>query len=316
MSGRPIVRVAAAVLQRSDGKVLLAQRMPGKPYAGYWEFPGGKLEPAESPHDALVRELEEELDITVTRAARWLTQRYEYPHAHVELDFFRVFEWRGEPRGCDGQQIAWQHPASIEVAPLLPANATVLKALNLPPVYAISMAEDLGEAAFLARARAAIGSGLRLIQLREKSLTAERMRKLAERLLPLAAACGARVLLNGDADSARALGFAGVHWSAARLLTAHSRPDDMLCAASTHDAAELAQAVKLGVDFVVLGPVRETPLHPAAHPLGWRRFAELVQGSPLPVYALGGLSQNDLDSAIAHGAHGVALRREAWPAPA
>jgi 8-oxo-dGTP diphosphatase len=102
--------------------------------------------------------------------------------------------------------------------------------------------------------------------------------------------------------------------SAARLMAARSRPHDMLCAASTHDAAELAHAAKLGVDFAVLGTVHETPLHPGARPLGWRHFAELVAGSPLPVYALGGLRHSDLDTAVAHGAHGIALRRAAWPA--
>jgi 8-oxo-dGTP diphosphatase len=312
VSERPIVRVAAAILHRGDGKVLLAQRLPGTPYAGFWEFPGGKLESGESARDALLRELGEELGIAVTRAAPWLTQRYAYPHAHVELAFFRVFDWHGEPHGRDGQAIAWQEPAKVEVAPLLPANASVLRALALPPVYAISMAEDLGEAAFLARAGAAIDAGLRLIQLREKSFAPERLRALAERLRTLAAPRDVRVLLNGDADTARRIGFAGVHWTAARLADARSRPGDMLCAASTHDAAELAKAAKLGVDFVVLGPVCATPLHPAARPLGWPRFADLVQRSPLPVYALGGLAHADLDTAIAHGAHGVALRRAAW----
>lgn len=312
MSERTIVRVAAAILQRGDGKVLLAQRLPGTPYAGFWEFPGGKLEPGESAHDALLRELNEELGIVVTRAAPWLTQRYEYPHAHVELDFFRVFEWQGEPHGRDGQRIAWQQPTAIEVTPLLPANAPVLRALALPAIYAISMAEELGEAEFLARARAALDAGLTLIQLREKSFAPERLRALAEKLLVIGGPYSARVLLNGDAATARELGCAGVHWSAVRLLAAQTRPGDMLCAASTHDAAELAQAARLGVDFVVLGPVAETPTHPDASPLGWQRFAELAAGSPMPVYALGGLSADDLDVAIAHGAHGIALRRAAW----
>jgi 8-oxo-dGTP diphosphatase len=314
VSERTIVRVAAAILHRADGKVLLAQRLPGTPYSGYWEFPGGKLEPGESARDALRRELEEELGIVVTRAAAWLTQRYDYPHAHVELEFFRVFEWQGEPHGCDGQAIAWQQPTAIEVAPLLPANATVLRALALPAVYAISMAEDLGDEEFLARARVALDAGLKLIQLREKSFAPERLRALGEKLLAVSAPYGARVLLNGDANTARELGCMGVHWSAASLLAARSRPDDMLCAASAHDATELAQAAKLGVDFVVLGPVSETPTHPNARPLGWQRFAELAAGSPMPVYALGGLSPADLDIAVAHGAHGVALRRAAWSA--
>jgi len=91
-----IVRVAAAVLLRPDGQVLLAQRPAGKPYAGYWEFPGGKLEPGETPRHALDRELDEELGIIVRRATPWLVQEFVYPHAHVELNFFRVFEWEGE----------------------------------------------------------------------------------------------------------------------------------------------------------------------------------------------------------------------------
>jgi 8-oxo-dGTP diphosphatase len=86
-----IVRVAAAVILRADGRVLLAQRPPGKAYAGYWEFPGGKLEPGESPRAALDRELHEELGLRVRRAAPWLVQRFVYPHAHVELHFFRVY---------------------------------------------------------------------------------------------------------------------------------------------------------------------------------------------------------------------------------
>ncbi|HKW79685.1 MAG TPA: Nudix family hydrolase [Casimicrobiaceae bacterium] len=314
MSEAAVVRVAAAILVRRDGRVLLAQRLAGTPYPGYWEFPGGKLEPDETPHDALARELGEELGIAVTRAAPWLVQRHVYPHADVELNFFRVFAWQGDPHGRDGQAIVWQDPAAIEVGPLLPANAAVLRALALPPIYAITMAEDVGEEVFLERAQVAIDGGVRLIQLREKSFAPQRLVALGRRLALLAAPQGARILLNGDERSARLLGFAGVHWTAARLVAARQRPDDMLCAASTHDAAELARAAALGVDFAVLGPVCATPSHPDAAPLGWPRFAELVRGSPLPVYALGGLVTADLDTAIASGAHGVALRRAAWPA--
>ena len=145
VSGASLVRVAVAVILRRDGAVLLAQRLAGTPYAGYWEFPGGKLEPGETAAQALARELHEELGIEVTRATPWLTQRYEYPHAHVELEFFRVYAWQGEPYGRDGQSIAWQSPGAFDVAPLLPANSIVLRALMLPPVYAISMAEELGD---------------------------------------------------------------------------------------------------------------------------------------------------------------------------
>jgi len=312
LSGESLVAVAAAVLLGPDGRVLLAQRLPGTPYAGFWEFPGGKVESGETAREALARELREELGIEVVRAAPWLVQRYLYPHAHVELNFFRVFAWRGEPHGCDGQAIAWQGPGAFDVAPLLPANAAILRALDLPLVYGISMADELGEERLLERARRAFAAGLRLVQLREKSWPIGRVRRFAERLLPLARAAGARVLLNGEAATARELGCEGVHWPSAILLAARERPVDMLCAASCHDESELARAAALGLDFAVLGPVAPTPSHPGATPLGWPRVADLLRATSLPVYALGGLRHSDLDTAMDFGAHGIALRRAAW----
>ena len=307
-----IVRVAAAVILRPDGDVLLAQRPAGKAYAGYWEFPGGKLEPGETPRDALGRELQEELGITVVRASPWLVQRYVYPHAHVELHFFRVFEWRGEPHGHDNQALAWQTPGRFDVEPLLPANTTVLRALRLPPLYGITMASDVGEDAFLARARAALAGGLTLVQFREKDWTEARQRSLCTALVALADAHDARVLLNGSAENARAWGCAGVHWTSAALAAASERPRDLVCAASCHTREDLAHAGRLALDFAVLGPVLPTPTHPDAVPLGWERFAAIAVETTLPVYALGGLARTDLDVAIACGAHGVALRLGAW----
>jgi len=309
-----IVPVAAAVVIAPDGRVLLAQRPSGKAYAGYWEFPGGKIEPGESPREALSRELREELGIAVHRAAPWIVQRYRYPHAHVELHFFRVLEWEGEPVGHDGQAFAWQVPGRLDVSPMLPANTFVLRALSLPPVYGITQAEDVGEVAFVARAEIAIASGLRLIQLREKTWPFARQRALAEALLALAAPRGVKVLLNGDADDAIDWGCDGVHLTAAALgsLTARPVSEAMLCAASCHTRAEIERAAALSLDFVVLGPVQPTPTHPDARSLGWDGFATLAAQAPLPIFALGGLARGDLDIAIAHGAHGVALRRGAW----
>ena len=91
------VEVAVAVLIRMDGRVLLARRPAGKVYAGYWEFPGGKVEPGESVRDALEREIREELAVEVERAHPWITRVFTYPHATVRLHFYRVLAWRGEP---------------------------------------------------------------------------------------------------------------------------------------------------------------------------------------------------------------------------
>ena len=308
-----IVRVAAAVILRADGKVLLAQRPPGKAYAGYWEFPGGKLEAGETPAHALSRELHEELGITVRTASPWLVQEFVYPHAHVELDFFRVFAFGGELVSRDGQAFAWQDPQAIDVAPLLPANTRVLAALALPTIYAITCADDVGDATFAERAHRALAGGVRLIQVREPGHDRPSRDALVRQLIALAAGRNARILVNGTADDARRLGCAGVHWTARALNAASSRPRDIVVAASCHTHADVMHASAVDVDFAVLGPVMATPTHPDARPLGWEGFATAIAGTRVPVFALGGLSPTDREVAIAHGAHGIAMRRHAWP---
>ncbi|MDQ6619840.1 MAG: Nudix family hydrolase [Pseudomonadota bacterium] len=307
-----VVRVAAAVIVRADGAVLLAQRPPGKVYEGYWEFPGGKLERGETPRQALDRELEEELGLEVRRACAWLVRRYAYAHADVELHFFRVFAFDGKPVGRDGQAFAWQHPGHFTVSPLLPANAPIIEALQLPPIYAVSAASEMGESIFLERLRHAMDAGLRLVVMREKSWSLERQRALTDRVLSIARSYGARVLLNGSDGHARQWGCDGVHWTSAMLANASLRPEDLLCAASCHDAAEVQRAGELSLDFVVLGPVLKTLSHPVATPLGWKAFASAIEHTSVPVFALGGLTGNDLTTAIDHGAHGVALRSAVW----
>jgi 8-oxo-dGTP diphosphatase len=133
-----VTEVAAAVIERPDGTFLLACRPEGKPYPGYWEFPGGKIEPGEDPRAALDRELEEELGIRVREATPWIERVYAYTHATVRLHFFRVTAWEGEPRPLEDQAISWQPVEAPDVSPMLPANAPVLAALALPPVMVAS----------------------------------------------------------------------------------------------------------------------------------------------------------------------------------
>lgn len=306
------VDVAVAVLVRTDGAVLLARRPRGRVYAGYWEFPGGKVEPGEPVAAALARELHEELGIEAGRACAWITRVFEYPHATVRLHFYRVFAWRGEPRALEHEGISWQRPEAVTVAPLLPANGPVLRGLMLPAEYAISCAGALGTETFLARLQARLRAGLRLIQLREKGWTREALGDLARRVVALARPHGALVLVNADAELARATGADGVHLSAAELRAASARPNLPWCGASVHSTEELRLAEALGVDFVVLGPVHRTPSHPDAAPLGWERFREIAAGAALPVFALGGIEPADLDAAMSLGAHGIAMMRAAW----
>jgi 8-oxo-dGTP diphosphatase len=308
-----IIEVAAAIILHANGVFLLAQRPEGKPYAGYWEFPGGKVEPGESPRQALARELREELGIEVETAYPWITRVYAYPHATVRLHFFRVTAWHGEPHPHEGQQLAWQHAGNdISVEPLLPANFPVLRALGLPELYAISNAKELGIEEFLRRLELTLRNGLRLLQLREKHLSRNGLLELAQRTAVMAHAYGAKVLLNGNPDMAREAGADGIHLDGSQLASLTERPDAAWCAASCHNAVELGRAQELGCDFAVLSPVLPTQSHPGAPVLGWENFSGIISGASIPVYALGGLSASDLETAWRHGAHGVALLRQAW----
>ena len=312
MTGR--VEVVAAVLLRQNAgasEFLLAQRPIGKVYAGYWEFPGGKVEAGESLHAALVRELHEELGIVVEHAEPWLSREYTYPHARVRLKFFRVSSWLDEITPLEHSGIVWTPiGASPTVSPVLPANGPILRALELPSFYALSNAAENGLAAELERIKNALTDGLRLIQVRDKTLPPEERRRLAAGTLALARAYpDARVLINDDEALAHEVGAQGVHLSSSSLRCLAKRPAFAWVGASCHDAEELAQAAALDLNFAVLSPVLPTASHPGAAGIGWDEFARLVERSPLPVFALGGMKAEMLAGAGARGAHGIALLR-------
>ncbi|MDA0191424.1 MAG: Nudix family hydrolase, partial [Proteobacteria bacterium] len=303
-----LVEVAAAVLLRGgegpEAEFLLAQRPPGKVYAGYWEFPGGKVEPGESVRDALVRELREELGITVTAATPWLTRCFTYPHARVRLNFWRVTAWNGEigiTAPLEHSAVAWLRCAEAwqapSVAPILPANDPILKALALPPLMGITNSQESGEDAELTRLAEAPVRGVRLVQIRDAALPPEERAWFAQSAMEVLRGRDVLVVVNGDAGLARRIGAHGVHLPAAALRACRQRPDLPWVGASCHDAAELAQAAALDLDYALLGPVLPTASHPGEPGLGWARFAELVAGTPLPVFALGGMRTEMLETA-------------------
>ena len=129
---RTVTEVAVGVLLRADGAVLLADRPVGKAYAGYWEFPGGKVEAGESVAAALGRELREELGIAIGASTPWVTFEFDYPHAYVRLHFERVYAWEGTPHAREGQRLAFCRPDETPPAPLLPAAVPALRWLRLP----------------------------------------------------------------------------------------------------------------------------------------------------------------------------------------
>ena len=305
-----LTEVAAAVIERPDGTFLLAQRPEGKPYPGYWEFPGGKIEAGESAHDALVRELREELGIEVTHATPWITRVYAYTHATVRLHFFRVTGWQKEPEPLEDQDIKWQIVGAPDVAPMLPANAPVLAALALPAIMVVSSAAETGISAWISKLEERLPQERLLVQVREKELDPLRLQHLLSRVMARAEPLGSRVVVNSGCG--RFPQATGIHLTAKDLMAAPSRPDGILVGASCHDERELARAAELPIDYVVLGAVNATPSHPGGAVLGWERAAALIANYPLPVYLIGGLRRTDLARAREAGAHGIALRSAAF----
>ena len=311
-----LTRVSAAVIFRDDGReYLLAQRPPGKAYAGYWEFPGGKVETGESFAQALVRELQEELGMTVTAMTPWITRHFVYPHARVEIRFFRVTAWTGDLHPHEHTDTAWLETCGMAggkdleqmpVSPVLPANTSILRALALPSVYAVTNAGAVGidaELARIARARPM------LVQVREKTLSDSDRRDFARKVIDIVHGYGGYVLLNGCADDVLAVGADGVQLTSAALMACEQRPDLPLVFASCHTPAELLKASSLGLDAVVFGSINSTPTHPDQAPLGWENFARMIEGCALPVYAIGGMTVTDVAEAQARGAQGVAMLR-------
>lgn len=304
---KPPLRVVCAVIQHKDGRILIARRLPHQPLGGLWEFPGGKLELGESEQEALERELEEELGLVPTRAEHWMDVRHHYPDKEVVLHVWRVTGWRGEPEGRLGQPLTWSEPWALKERDFPAANLPIVNALSLPQRCLIT-GEAGSDGDFLVRLERALAAGIRMVILR-----GERARRLAGESIPLIRAAGGVAILNADPSEAAALGADGVHLNRHRLMTLDARPAGLRwVGASCHDASELGQAARLGLDYALLSPVLPTASHPGSEVLGWSRFADLVADHVLPVYALGGVGEEELPVALRHGAQGVAGIRAWW----
>ncbi|MGC3872085.1 Nudix family hydrolase [Halomonas sp. GXIMD04776] len=309
------VHVAAAAIFSDDGReVLLARRPSIVDQGGLWEFPGGKLAPFETGLEALKRELHEELGITIKRAQPLIRVPHEYPDKHVLLDVWQVHTFEGEPYGREGQAVRWVRLEDLYSYAFPAANLPILRAVMLTPEYLITAEED-DEAVFHSRLERALKEdGARLVQLRAKTLDEPAYLKRAEASLALCREYAARLLLNGDPELLDKVDADGVHLTSERLMSLERRPiaqGKWLCA-STHDRLQLEQANRIGCDFVTLSPLRTTPTHPEAAPLGWHDFQQLVEYAGMPVYALGGMSREDANRARAVGAQGIASIRCFW----
>ncbi len=311
----PRIHVVAAILGDARGRILLARRTDGRDLAGLWEFPGGKVEPGESPEAALSRELREELGIEIGASEPVIAVPHAYGHKRILLDVRRAAAFTGRARGLESQALAWVAPEKLSSYPMPAADRPVVAALQQPDRYLITPEPGDDDETFLRALAAALDAGVKRVQLRLKNVSPARSRSLASVARDLAHTHGAQLLLNSANPDALVLAKeldAGLHLTASHLLATSELPQVSLVAASCHNAAELAHAESLGCHFAVLGPVHETATHPGAAGLGWETFAGLRETVALPIYALGGLGNADFDMARAHGAQGIAAMRALW----
>jgi 8-oxo-dGTP diphosphatase len=311
-----VTSVAAAVIAGADGRILISRRPDHVHQGGLWEFPGGKCEPGETVLEALRRELCEELGIELLAARPLIRVHHDYGDRAVLLDVWRVEAFAGTAHGREGQPLAWVAPDDLTAHAFPAANRPILRAARLPDRYLITPEPGPDQEGFLRGLEQALDRGIRLLQLRAKTLSRADYARLAQRVVALAHARGARVLLNGPAELVTELGADGLQLSSAALRACERRPLPEACwlCASCHDEAELARAVAIGADCALLSPVQATASHPGVTPLGWAAFQSLTDPCPLPVYALGGLGTADLDTAWQHGAQGIAAIRGLWEA--
>lgn len=312
---RQNLHVMVGVLRDRDGRILINQRPVGKSQAGRWEFPGGKLEPGESPEAGLRRELHEELGVVAGPMQSLLVVRHQYTDISVVLDVREIAHFGGVPRSREQQALKWVAAEDLPDEDILEADRAIVQALRLPDRLLITPDPRTSES-FLSTLERALDAGIRCVQFRANSLNRDHYLALGEKVL---AACRgrARVLLNSDTDILAALPADGIHLNGARLRE-HARigrplPAEQWLSASCHNAFELALAHRAGVDFAMLGPVRVTRSHPEVQPTGWAGFRSMAVGAPFPVFALGGMRMQDADQARRNGARGIAAIRGLWP---
>lgn len=309
--------VAVAVVRNDRNEYLLSLRHPESHQGGLWEFPGGKVEPGETVKQAIVRELQEELDIIVTDLRPLIKISHDYLEQSVLLDVWLVTSYEGTPIGAEGQTIKWVSSEEISGYEMPAANYPIISACNLPDKYLIT--PDPGTSkekwkGFLQTLNENINNGIRLVQFRAKSLNCDQYKELADAVIVICHAGGCKVLLNSCYESGLQSHADGIHLSSSQLMKIETRflSEDKLVSASCHNLDELIHANKIGCNFIVLGPVNKTTSHPESIPMGWEMFSTLCRESRIPVYALGGVTPEHLRVSWENGAQGVSGISAFW----
>ena len=313
-----IVHVAVAVIVNQNDEVCISLRHNESHQGGLWEFPGGKVEHHETIEQALIREVKEELDLDIVASRRLITIHHNYQDKKVCLHVNRVLSYHGHAIGVEGQQVKWVPANQLPSYDFPAANLPIIKAVQLPDKYLIT-GKFIDKDDFLRKLTDALNRDIQLVQLRlkEGDLNIDEVPALIQQVSSLCAHADVSLLFNIpqnylnliDVSNTR---FDGFHADSKTLKTLSQRPGGCLFSASCHNKEELLKAKQLNADFVVLSPVQKTASHPEMQAMGWPQFSDLIENITVPVYALGGVSEDDLEAAWQHGAQGIAAISALW----
>ncbi len=317
MSSKHIVHVAVAVIKNQHEQFLIAKRSENAHQGGLWEFPGGKLEDDESVLEALKRELFEELGITLIQATPLIQIPYDYGDKSVLLDVWCVDEFTGSAFGKEGQEILWVNESDFSTYDFPAANMPIITAIQLPDKYMIT-GDFKTEKELLLKIQSGLDKNIKLIQFRAYDLPEDVYFNYAKKIHILCKKESAQLILNTSVKKYKkhkAYDFSnGLHLNSKEMKSFSSVEwnEDILISTSTHNYEELLLAKKMYIDFVLLSPVNKTDSHPNSITLGWEKFKQLTEKATIPVYALGGMTTNDIKNAKINGAQGIAAIGEFW----
>lgn len=308
-----LIHVAVGVIVNADGKILIAKRPLNAHQGGLWEFPGGKVDTGETIEQALVRELREELAIDVLVSQPLIQIRHHYSDKSVLLDVHKITQFTGSPIGNEGQPVQWVDAKALENFEFPAANRPIISSINFPEKYVITGAY-LDEVDFIARLNSVLAKGVRLVQLRVADFSADTHQSLLDAALKIVDQSNANLVINCSlVEYKRAIQFypdkkIGLQLNRHHASAINQRPvgRQVLFGVSCHNAEEIVHAQNIGADYLLLSPVLPTASHPSAKPLGWDSFSALVELANIPVYALGGCSEEHIKTAQLCGAQGVA----------
>ncbi len=345
-AGKSLHVVVAVIIK--NGHVLISKRAQHVHQGGLWEFPGGKVEADEGVSEALYREIKEELGINIQQTQPLISLEHHYPEKSIYLETFRVTVFDGieydsdlnhgksprEQQGLEGQQVKWVPLEQLGNYSFPQANRAIIEALMLPQCYLITPDcgfENDDTNPFIRQFTSSTLNDKQggLVQLRIKSLKGSALSELVQQLCHIAQKNNTQILVNSSmcfgrdtADLSETQSHiinmaAGIHLTSSHLHETFAEDyrqqfPDKIQSASCHCKADIERANDLKLNFIVISPVQQTASHPESKPLGWEAFKTLTSFAKMPVFALGGMTQKDIERAQENGAQGISAIRSLW----